>query len=140
MFKTTTAKTPEEYINLITDPVRKEEVVKIHNLIKATVPGLEDFILVGMIGYGHFHYKYPSGREGDWSIIALASQKNYISVYVCAAKDGQYIAEKNKDKLGKVSVGRSCIRFKKLEDVDIEQLKKVIKEGAQAAKDGNFFP
>jgi hypothetical protein len=44
--------------------------------------------------------------------------------------DGEYVAEKYKEKLGKVSVGKSCIRFKKLEDLNLETFKKVIKEAA----------
>jgi hypothetical protein len=62
-----------------------------------------------------------------WPTIALASQKNYISLYICAVIDGEYIAEKHKAELGKVSVGRSCIRFKKIDDVDLKALEKVIK-------------
>jgi hypothetical protein len=86
---------------------------------------------VGMIGYGTYRYKYASGREGDWPVIALASQKNYISVYVCAAENGRYIAEAHKGELANASVGKSCIRFKKLEDVDLKALEKVIKAGAR---------
>lgn len=68
----------------------------------------------------------------EWPVIALASQKNYVSVYVCAVDNGEYIAEKYKKDLsskagsGNVSVGKSCIRIKNLEDVDLKVLKKVI--------------
>lgn len=68
----------------------------------------------------------------DWPTVALASQKNYISLYVCAVEDGKYIAEKYRAKLGKVSVGKSCIRFKKLEDLSIPELKKVLKIAARS--------
>ena len=84
MFKTTTAETPEEYIDLIEEP-RKSEIKKLHEFIKKTLPNVKPYIETGMIGYGKFHYKSKSGREGDWALIGLASQKNYISVYVCAA-------------------------------------------------------
>jgi hypothetical protein len=133
MFKPTAAKTPEEYINLIAEP-RKTEIKKLHEFIKKTVPKLKPHILVGMIGYGTYHYKSKSGREGEWSIIALASQKNYISVYVCGIDtDGkQYVAEKYKDKLPKASIGKSCIRFKKVSDIDLDILKKVILEGVKS--------
>ncbi len=67
----------------------------------------------------------------DWPVIALASQKNYISLYVCCITDGQYLAERNKKELGKVSVGKSCIRFKKLEDLNLPALKKLLKEAAR---------
>ena len=64
-------------------------------------------------------------------IVALASQKSYISVYVCAVDKGKYLAETHAKDLGKVSVGRSCIRFRKLEDVHLPTLKKVIRAAAK---------
>lgn len=67
----------------------------------------------------------------DWPIVALASQKNYVSLYVCAIEDGEYLAEKYKSKLGTVSVGKSCIRFKKLEDLNLPELEQVIKLAAK---------
>jgi hypothetical protein len=84
-----------------------------------------------MPGYGSFKYKNYKKEILEWPIIALASQKNYISVYVCAVKDGEYIAEKYKNELGKASVGKSCIRFKKLEDLNLKTLEKVIKLAAK---------
>ncbi len=132
MFKPTAAKTPQEYIDLIEDPKRKAEIIKLHEMIQKTVPDLKPYILSGMIGYGSFHYKSKSGREGDWSVIALASQKNYISVYLCSTEGTQYMAEKHKDEFPKASVGKSCIRIKKLEDIDLDQLMKLLKKGADA--------
>jgi hypothetical protein len=54
-----------------------------------------------------------------------------VSLYVCSIIDGEYVAEKYKKVLGKVSVGKSCIRFKKLEDVNLPVLKKVIQLAAK---------
>jgi uncharacterized protein YdhG (YjbR/CyaY superfamily) len=132
MFKPNTSKSPEEYISKIEDPSRKEEIQKLHALIRRAVPDLKPFMIVGMIGYGLFHYKSPSGREGDWYIIGLASNKNYISVYVCASDGKQYTAEKYKKELAPADIGRSCIRFKKTSDIDLKILEKVIKEGAKS--------
>ncbi len=129
MFKVTTAKTPNEYIALIDEP-RKSEIKKLDTLIRKAVPTLKPEIVSGMIGYGMYHYKSRSGREGEWPIIALASQKNYISVYVCAAKNGKYLAEYYKDKLPKASIGKSCIRFTKTENIDLNILEEIIKEAA----------
>jgi uncharacterized protein YdhG (YjbR/CyaY superfamily) len=127
MFKTTDAKTPDEYIEKIEEP-RRSEIKQLNELIKKTVPDLEPRIEYGMIGYGTFHYKYASGREGNASLIALASQKNYISVYVLAVKEGQYLAESYRDQLPKANIGKSCIRFKKIEDIDLDVLQEVIRE------------
>lgn len=125
MFKPTAALTPDEYIAAIPEP-RRHEVEKMHTLIQQTVPTLKPHILAGMIGYGTYRYRYASGKEGDWSLIALASQKNYISIYICSVENGTYIAESYKDKLPKASIGKSCIRFKKLEDIDLFILKEII--------------
>ncbi|HSA83965.1 MAG TPA: DUF1801 domain-containing protein [Patescibacteria group bacterium] len=127
MFKSTTAKTPDEYIALIAEP-RRSEIQQLHTFIQKTVPKQKPFIISGMIGYGSFHYKSASGREGEWAKILLASQKNYISVYVCAVDGKQYIPEKYKKDFPKASIGRSCIRFKKIADIDLVMLKKVLIE------------
>lgn len=130
MFKPTNAKTPAEYLAAIDEP-RRSDVVALHDLIVKTVPQLKPFILVGMIGYGQYRYKSPSGREGDWSVLALASQKNYISLYVMCVEDGKYLAESYKEKLPKASIGKSCIRFKKLADVDLAVIKELLQKAAQ---------
>lgn len=128
MFKPSSATSIDQYIGMIKEP-RKSEIIKLHELIKKSVPKLKSYFAYNMIGYGQFHYKSKSGREGDWPLISIASQKNYISVYVCASDGKQYVAEKYKKELPKASIGRSCIRFKKTEDIDLEVLKKILIEG-----------
>ncbi len=81
-----------------------------------------------MIGYGRYHYKYASGREGDSAIIGLSSRKAYISIYVTGGDGEQYVAEKYRDELPKADIGKACIRFKKFDDIDFEVLSKVLKE------------
>ena len=127
MFKTTTAKTAEEYIEGLAEP-RKGEIKKLHDFIRKTVPSMKPFIISGMIGYGSFRYKSKSGREGEWCTLGLASQKNYISLYVCVVDGKQYLAEKYKSKLPKANIGRSCIRIKKTEDIDMKVLELMLKE------------
>lgn len=129
--KPTTAKSVSGYLHAIAEP-RRTEIKKLDALIRKAVPKLKPFLIAGMIGYGKYHYKYASGREGDWAIIALASQKNYISVYVCSVKNGKYVAESNKHLFPKASIGRSCIRFKKTDDIDLQNLKNVIIQGARS--------
>ena len=130
MKKPVGATTLSEYFAQIEEP-RKSEIEALHALISKAVPKLKPAIAVGMIGYGSYHYKYASGREGDWPIVALASQKNYISVYVCAVEDGVHLAERHKAELGKVDVGKSCIRFKRLGDINLKILAMIVKKGAR---------
>jgi hypothetical protein len=124
------AKTPKEYIAKLDEP-RQTEIKRVDKLIRQTVPELKPFIVAGMLGYGPFHFKYPSGREGDWCRIGLASNKSYISLYACAADKRGYVAERYKKKLPKASIGKSCVRFKKLDDLDVEALKALLRETAK---------
>ena len=83
-----------------------------------------------MLAYGRYHYRYASGREGDWMVVALASQKRYISLYACMADDRGYVAERYAEALPKASIGKSCIRFGRLADVDLGTLETVVRECA----------
>jgi hypothetical protein len=125
------ASTPEEYIAQLDEP-RRAEIVALDALIRKTVPKLQPFVLKGMLAYGPWHYKSKSGCEGDWFRIGVASNKQAISLYVCVVDEGGYIAERYKAALPKANVGRSCVRFKRLGDLDQGVLKKLLREGAQA--------
>lgn len=126
MFKPVKAKNSKEYFDALT-PERKEIMLFLDSFIKKTVPSLKPVFSYNMPGYGTFKYKNYKKEIIDWPTVAIASQKNYISIYVCAVDNGKYIAEKHEDELGKVSVGKSCIRFKKLEDLNLKTLEKVLK-------------
>ncbi|MCA9328783.1 DUF1801 domain-containing protein [Candidatus Saccharibacteria bacterium] len=130
MFKLVGAKSVEEYFALLNDE-RREQLETIDKLIRETVPTLKPWFAYNMIGYGEFDYVDYKKQPGKWPVIALASQKNYMSLYVCAINDqnpGQYLAEKYEQELGKVNVGKSCIRFKKIGDLNLETVKKVLSE------------
>ena len=123
--------TPAEYIAKLEEP-RKAEVAAIDALIRRTALKLKPFIHIGVLAYGPYRYKYASGREGDWFRIGVASNKSYISLYICARDDNGFIPERYKKALPKANIGKSCVRFKRLSDLDQAALKKMIREGAQA--------
>lgn len=129
MFKSTKATTVQEYLASVPEE-RKVAINFLHSFIQKAAPSLKPHFAYNMLGYGSFSYTNYKKEVIDWPTIAMASQKNYISVYVCALSGKQYVAEKYKDELGKVSVGRSCIRFKKLEDINLPILEKVIRLAA----------
>lgn len=130
------AATPDEYFSKTGE--REPALRTLDKLIREVAPSLERTMVSGMamnmVGYGMFHYKSKSGREGDWPVVALANQKNYISLYICAIEDGKYAAESHKDQLGKVSVGKSCIRFKKLDDLNLHTVREIL-SSLQARKE-----
>lgn len=131
MFKPTKSTNINEYLEVLPEE-RKKTILFLHNFIQEVSPEFKSYFAYNMLGYGSFSYKNYKKEMIEWPIIALANQKNYISIYVCALENGEYIAEKYKDKLGKVSVGKSCIRFKKLEDLNLSELKKVLQNAAES--------
>ncbi len=125
MFKAVKAKTSQEYVDAL--PEDRRQILKfLDTFIQKNAPSLNPNFLYNMPGYGSFPYKNYKNEQIEWPTIAIASQKNYISMYICSVDIHGYIAEQYKNELGKVSVGKSCIRFKKLEDLNLVMLKKVI--------------
>ena len=130
--------TPEQYIAQVPE-TRRPAIQTLHNLIKHTVPGLEPHIRYGMLGYGPTPYKTKSGCEGEWFVVGLANQKNYMSLYLCVVENGSHLAEANAGRLGKVDCGKSCIRFRKLENLDQDVLVELLQKAEQLHQQGNFL-
>jgi hypothetical protein len=130
--------TVEEHIDSL--PEGREEIVRaVHERVRAAAPELDVKMWTDkIIGYGTYHYRYASGREGDWFPIGLANNKQYVSLYICAADDDGYLAEQNADRLGKVSVGKSCIRFKRLEDIDLDVVSELCRRAADLVAADRF--
>jgi len=119
---------------------RRDTMTTLHKAIRKAAPKLAPAMMSGMgpspiIGYGKYHYRSSSGREGDWFLIGLCAGKNYYSLHICAADKDGYLAERNAAKLGKVKTGRSCINFKKLEDLKLDAAMGLVK---QAVKTGGL--
>ncbi|MCD8485035.1 DUF1801 domain-containing protein [Candidatus Woesebacteria bacterium] len=106
---------------------RKSHFEKLHAFIRKQAPKLEPYIEGKFLGYGKYHYRYASGREGDWFTVGLGNNKNSLAVYVVCTEDGKYITEKYQDRL-KADIGKSCIRFKKFEDIDWKVLGELLTE------------
>jgi hypothetical protein len=137
--KKSVTSTPESYLAELPE-ARRGEVTRVHEIIRKVVPSLAPSIGSSMIGYGSYHYRYESGREGDAFRIGLSSRANGISVYVAAFEDGGYVAERMAKELGKVDVGRSCVRFKKVDDLDPAAFKALLKKGATVPAAGEVPP
>ena len=81
-----------------------------------------------MIGFGTYHYRYETGREGDWFLTGVAPRKGALTVYIMAGFD-RY--EALMARLGKHSVGRSCLYIKRLSDVDLDVLRELIERSVR---------
>jgi hypothetical protein len=126
MFAKNDANSVEEYLLMVPDD-RKKDIDFLHGFIQKTVPKLKPYFASNMIGYGSFYYLDSKKQKRDWPIIALANQKNYITIYVCTIIGDKAAAAKYIKDLGKLTKGITCIRFKKIEEIDLETLKTVLK-------------
>ena len=121
---------------------RGKELRRVDELVMAAAPGVDrQLVPVGsgaMLGYRLMPYKPRSAKVATtWPLIALAAQKRHLSLYVCAVVDGEYLAEARAERLGKVSCGKSCIRFSSLDAVDAEELGALVRDAVAATDDGD---
>ena len=125
---------------------RGEQLRRVDALVTAAAPGIDrQLVPVGssaMLGYGLMPYRPKSAKTTTmWPLIALAAQKRHLSLYVCAVVDGQYLAEARAEELGKVSCGRSCVRFTSLDTVDAQALGTLVRDAVAVthAGDNDYF-
>ena len=124
---------------------REAELRRVDALVTAAAPGLDRQLVPAgsqsMLGYGLMPYRPKSAKETTtWPLVALAAQKRHLSLYVCAVVDGGYIAEERAGRLGTVSCGKSCVRFRSLDAVDAGELAALVRDAAAlTAGGGNAF-
>ena len=76
-----------------------------------------------IVGFGTYHYRYASGREGDWFVTGFSPRKQALTVYLmCDVSTQQPLL----DKLGKYKIGKSCLYIKELADIDEAVLRQLI--------------
>jgi len=120
-----TATEPDAYVAGVDDD-RRPQIAALDARIVAAAPTLRRYVDHGMLAYGRYEYRYASGREGDWFLVGVASNKAYISLYVSTVDLEPYLG-----RLPKANLGRACIRFKRIDDVDLEVIDEIVRAAAQ---------
>ena len=121
---------------------RADQLRRTDALVTAAAPGIDRQLVPAgagrMLGYGLMPYRPRSARETTTTpLIALAAQKRHLSLYVCAVVDGEYLAEARAGELGKVSCGKSCIRFTSLDRLDTDALSRLVRDAVAATAGGS---
>ncbi|HEX5626142.1 MAG TPA: DUF1801 domain-containing protein [Saprospiraceae bacterium] len=122
----------EEFINSWVDSEQKRkdshELIAIMQSVTGHPPKMWG---PSIIGFGHYHYKYDSGHEGDAPMVGFSPRKAAISLYVYTGlEEHRHLLEG----LGKFKIGKVCIYVKKLSDIDRQKLIKLIQESMQYVK------
>lgn len=121
----------EDYLNQISEEKKRQDSFTLLQMMKE-ITGLEPRLWASsMVGFGNYHYKYASGREGDAFLTGFAPRKQNLALYVLSGFDGQ---EQLLEKLGKHTTGKGCLYIKRLDDVDLTTLRRMIQESFEHAK------
>ena len=110
-----------------------DDVERLDRIIRETLPELD----ADGLNYGPFNYRYASGREGDAYRVSVAERKTGISLYVLAlTEDGEYLAESRAGQFPRAKVGKSCVRFKRLDDLDEAALRDLLRDAGRLPAPG----
>lgn len=82
-----------------------------------------------IVGFGEYHYKYKTGREGDWFVCGFSPRKNALSIYLMCD-----LSQLSLEGLGKHKKGKGCLYIKKLEDIDFQVLERIVKTSIERLK------
>lgn len=120
---TETSGSVTDFINAVDNEAKRNDAFELVKIMQ-NVTGFEPKMWgPSIIGFGSYHYKYDSGHEGDAPLAGFSPRKAATTVYF-------YLPEENREellsKLGKHTSSKACIYIKKLSDIDIEILKKII--------------
>jgi hypothetical protein len=113
----------DSYIDAIDDEIRRKDCHTLAKLIAKVTKEKPRMWGSSIVGFGSYHYKYDSGREGDSCLIGFSARKGDISVYLTANFPGH---DELLSKLGKHKMGKACLYIRKLEDVDLKVLEKLV--------------
>jgi hypothetical protein len=128
----------KNYINSQPEP-KRSDMDSLHRTILQTMPGCKLWFLDGKnsenktvsnpnIGYGTYTIKYADGTNREFYQIGMSANTTGISVYILGIDDKTYLAQKYGKKLGKASVSGYCIKFKTLNDINIDILQAAIRD------------
>lgn len=113
----------DSFIDQLADEAKRADAKALVKLMRELTGEPPKMWGPSIIGFGTYHYKYDSGREGDMPVAGFSPRKAAIVIYIMTGASG---SEALLTKLGKHTIGKSCLYIKKLADVDQEVLKTLI--------------
>ena len=114
----------KEFLNQIPDKERRDDCFAVAKIMEEITGDKPKMWGSSIVGFGTYHYKGASGREGDWMITGFSPRKNDLTLYIMAGFEKHTELMKQ---LGKHSTGKSCLYIKRLSDIHVPTLKKLIK-------------
>ncbi|TFH67064.1 MAG: DUF1801 domain-containing protein [Gemmatimonadales bacterium] len=128
--KPTTQSVPA-FLTAIPDPVRRKDCRTVAKILRKATGEKAVMWGTSIVGFGSYHYKYASGREGDFFLTGFSPRKQNLTLYIMSGFTGYKALMR---KLGKHSTGKSCLYIKRLEDVDLDVLTELIEQSVEHMK------
>jgi hypothetical protein len=125
----------EEFLEETGDEEMHRDCLTVLEMMRKATGAAPKMWGANIIGFGRYHYKYASGREGDWFVTGFAPRKNNLTLYLIS---GFTDYDELLMKLGKHKTGKSCLYIKKLDDVDLDVLGEMIEKSVAAVRDGKI--
>jgi hypothetical protein len=120
----------EEFLNTVKDEQKRTDSFELVKIMKQVTKQEPKMWGPAIVGFGSYHYKYESGREGDMPQIAFSPRKQNLTLYIGVGEDSKNPLLK---KLGKYTTGKVCLYIKKLTDVDRNVLHELIADSFEKA-------
>ncbi len=118
-----------DFLKNVENQRRREDSFELLDLIKSVTKEEPTMWGTSIVGFGLYHYRYKSGREGDWFKTGFSPRKRSLTIYLGYSLDD---FKELLDKLGKHRTGKGCIYINKLSDVNKDVLKEIIKKSLEA--------
>jgi hypothetical protein len=128
---TETTASVTSFIDAVADETKRDDSRRLITIMKEVTGYDAKMWGPGIVGFGSYHYKYESGREGDAPLVGFSPRKSEISIYLATEFPGK---EKLLQQFGKHRAGAGCIYVKKLQDIDIAVLQKMIKASVDSIR------
>lgn len=113
----------DEFLNSVEDEQKRKDSFRIREIMEEITGAPGQMWGKSIVGFGSYHYKYASGREGDWMLVGFSPRKQNISLYIM---DGVGSHDDLLENLGKYKHGKSCLYVKRLSEVDESVLRDMI--------------
>jgi hypothetical protein len=120
-----TKQSVEKFLNSVKDEKRKNDCFKVLEMMKNITKHEPKMWGPSIVGFGSYHYKYESGREGDFLMTGFSPRAQNLTIYIMPGFEKYDTLMKQ---LGKHKTGKSCLYINNLEDVKLPVLKKIITE------------
>jgi len=111
------------FLDAVEDRQKLDDSLELVKLMSAATGSQARMWGSSIVGFGTYHYKYASGREGDWPITGFSPRKQNLSIYIMP---GFSRYETLMARLGNHKTGKSCLYVKKLDDIDLDVLKELV--------------